>query len=58
MLAGYGSESKPYHQDAARQLAEEAPLGELVVIEGSGHAAPLTHAPRFAEFVRTVVARA
>jgi pimeloyl-ACP methyl ester carboxylesterase len=57
VLAGYGSESKPYHQDAARRLADEAPLGELVVIEGSGHAAPLTHASRFAEFVRRAVAR-
>jgi pimeloyl-ACP methyl ester carboxylesterase len=58
VLAGYGSESKPYHQDAARRLAGEAPLGELVVIEGSGHAAQLSHAPRFAEFVRHVVERA
>jgi pimeloyl-ACP methyl ester carboxylesterase len=58
VLTGYGSESKPYHQDAARQLAEEAALGELVVIEGSGHAAPVTHATEFAAFVRRAVARA
>ena len=58
VLAGYGTESKPYHQDAARRLADEAPLGELVVIEGSGHAAPLTHAAEFAAFVRRAVERA
>ena len=58
VLTGYGSESKAYHQDAARRLADEAPLGELVVIEGSGHAAPVTHPPEFAAFVRRAVARA
>ena len=58
VLSGYGSESKPYHQDAARRLADEAPLGELCVIQGSGHAAPITHAADFADFVRHAVERA
>jgi pimeloyl-ACP methyl ester carboxylesterase len=58
VLAGYGSESKPYHQRAARELAELAPRGELTGIEGAGHAAQSSHADAFATFVRRVVARA
>jgi pimeloyl-ACP methyl ester carboxylesterase len=58
VLAGYGTESKPYHQDAARRLAEQAPDGELVVIEGAGHAAQSSHPDAFAAFVRRVVERA
>ncbi len=57
VVAAYGTESKPYHQEAARQLAELAPLGELVVIDGSGHGAPTTHPGEFAAFVRRVAAR-
>jgi len=58
VVSGCGTESKPYHQDAARQLAELAPHGELVVIEGAGHAAQSSHPDAFADFVRQVVARA
>jgi pimeloyl-ACP methyl ester carboxylesterase len=57
VLAGYGTESKPYHQDAARELARRAPQGELIVIDGAGHGAPMSHPTVFAEFVRRVVAR-
>ena len=58
VLAGYGTESRPYHQEAARRLAEEAPDGELVVVEGSGHACQSSHPAEFAAFVRRAVARA
>ena len=57
VVAGYGTESKPYHQQAARQLAELAPHGELIVIEGAGHAAQSSHPDAFADFVRRVVER-
>jgi pimeloyl-ACP methyl ester carboxylesterase len=57
VLAGYGSESKPYHQQAARRLAEEAPDGELVVVEGSGTRASRA-IPEFAALVRRAVERA
>ena len=58
VLAGYGSESKPYHQEAARKLAEWAPDGELIVVEGSGHACQSSHPQDFAAFVRRAVERA
>ncbi len=58
VLAGYGTESKPYHQEAARRLAEGAPQGELVVVQGSGHACQSSHPADFAAFVRRAVARA
>ncbi len=58
VLAGYGTESKPYHQDAARELARLAPDGELVVVEGSGHGVHLSHPSAYAAFVRRVVERA
>ncbi|MGZ4683822.1 MAG: alpha/beta fold hydrolase, partial [Acidimicrobiales bacterium] len=58
VLAGYGSESKPYHQEAARCLAEWAPDGELIVVEGSGHACQSSHPAEFASFVRRAVERA
>ncbi|HEY5153327.1 MAG TPA: alpha/beta hydrolase [Acidimicrobiales bacterium] len=57
VLAGYGSESKPYHQEAAIRLAEWAPEGELMVIEGAGHAAQSSHPEDFVAFVRRAVAR-
>ena len=58
VLTGYGSESKPYHQEAARKLAEWAPDGELIVVEGSGHACQSSHPQEFAAFVRRAVERA
>jgi pimeloyl-ACP methyl ester carboxylesterase len=57
VVAGFGSESKPYHRHAARELAELAPRGELIVIEGSDHAAQNSHPDAFADFVRRVVER-
>jgi pimeloyl-ACP methyl ester carboxylesterase len=58
VVSGYGTESKPYHQQAAQALADLAPRGELVVIEGAGHAAQSSHPEAFAGFVRRVLARA
>ncbi len=52
VATGYGSLSKPYHQEAARQLAEQVPDGQCLVIEGSGHGAHTSHPDRFAAFVR------
>jgi pimeloyl-ACP methyl ester carboxylesterase len=57
VLAGHGSRARSHHRDAARRLAELVPDGELMVIEGAGHDAPLTHPKEFAAFVSRVVAR-
>jgi pimeloyl-ACP methyl ester carboxylesterase len=57
VVAGHGTESKPYHQEAARQLAAQVPDGELIVIEGSGHGAHTSHPDQFEAFVRRVVQR-
>jgi pimeloyl-ACP methyl ester carboxylesterase len=57
VLAGYGTESKPYHQEAAAHLAEWVPDGELMVIDGAGHAAQSSHPEEFVAFVRRCVAR-
>jgi pimeloyl-ACP methyl ester carboxylesterase len=58
VLAGYGSESSRRHVGSARTLAEEAPRGELQIIDGAGHAAHYTHPIPFAAFVERAVARA
>jgi pimeloyl-ACP methyl ester carboxylesterase len=58
VLAGHGTASQPYHQQAAARLAEWAPRGELLVIDGAGHAAQASHPEAFAAFVRRAVARA
>jgi pimeloyl-ACP methyl ester carboxylesterase len=57
VVTGYGTRSKPYHQEAARRLADEVADGECMVIDDSGHGAHSSHADRFAAFVRRVVAR-
>jgi pimeloyl-ACP methyl ester carboxylesterase len=58
VLAGHGSESSARHVSSARTLADEAPRGELRVIDGARHAAHYTHAPDFAAFIERAVARA
>lgn len=55
VLAGYGTGSKPYLIRAAKTLAEEAPLGECMVIDDAGHSAHMSHPKQFAEFVRRVL---
>jgi pimeloyl-ACP methyl ester carboxylesterase len=57
VVTGYGSRSKPYHQEAARRLAEEVPDGEVVVVADAGHGAHTSHPEQFAAFVRRVVER-
>jgi len=58
VLAAHGSESRAHHREAARRLADAAPLGELAVVEGAGHGAHLTHPEAFADVVRRAVTRA
>jgi pimeloyl-ACP methyl ester carboxylesterase len=57
VVAGCGSESEPRHQQSAERLAATVPDGELVVIEGAGHGAHMSHPREFADFVRRVVER-
>jgi pimeloyl-ACP methyl ester carboxylesterase len=57
VVAGYGSQSKPYHQRAAEELAASVDDGELMVVEGADHGAHLSHPQDFAQFVRRAVAR-
>ena len=57
VVAAHGTDSAPHHRRAAEALATEAPLGELVVVDGAGHGIHLTHPARFAELVTRVGAR-
>jgi pimeloyl-ACP methyl ester carboxylesterase len=43
-LVIHGEQDLAIDLDSARRLADALPDGELVVIEGAGHAANLTHA--------------
>jgi len=58
VIAACGSASRPHHQQTARVLADEAPLGELRVVEGAGHGVHLTHPAAVAELVRRALALA
>jgi len=58
VLAGCGTVSVSYHQRAAHELADAAPSGELVTIDGAAHGAHLSHPREFAGFVRRAVERA
>ena len=57
VVAGSGAASEPRHRDSAARLAADVPDGELLVIEGAGHGAHLSHPKEFAAFVRRVVER-
>jgi pimeloyl-ACP methyl ester carboxylesterase len=57
LVAAHGSDGAPHHHRTAEVLAEEAPAGELVVVEGAGHGIHLTHPERFAALVRRVADR-
>jgi pimeloyl-ACP methyl ester carboxylesterase len=57
VVAAHGSESRPHHRETARALAEAAPLGELVIIQGAGHGVHLTHPAAVADLVRRALAR-
>jgi pimeloyl-ACP methyl ester carboxylesterase len=58
VVAGLGDRSSPRHIEAAQILAACAPVAELFVIEGAGHAAQFTHPDEFVAFLRRVVERA
>jgi pimeloyl-ACP methyl ester carboxylesterase len=57
VVSGCGSASKPYHQRAARELADAVPDGELVTIGGATHGAHQSHPQEFAGLVRRALAR-
>jgi pimeloyl-ACP methyl ester carboxylesterase len=42
VLAAHGTEGAEHHHRAAEVLAEQAPRGELVVLDGVGHGVHLT----------------
>ena len=58
VIAAHGSASRPHHQETARALADAAPHGELVVVEGAGHGVHLTHPAAVADLVRLATERA
>lgn len=58
VVAGHGTQSAAHHVESARRLAELAPRGELMVVEGAGHGVHLTHPGELARLVRRAVARA
>ena len=58
VVAAHGGDSRPHHQQAARSLADLAPRGELVVIEGASHGGHLSHPVAFAGLVRRAIALA
>ena len=52
VVASHGTDGAEHHHRAAAVLAEEAPNGELVVVDGATHGVHLTHPERFADLVR------
>jgi pimeloyl-ACP methyl ester carboxylesterase len=55
VIAGRGELSADHHARAAEEIADSAPDGELVIIEGARHGAHLTHPDAFADLVRRTV---
>ncbi len=51
VIAAHGTEGAPHHGRSAEVLAEEAPSGVLVVVDGAGHGVHLTHPAAFAGLV-------
>lgn len=58
VLAAHGSRARSHHRRAATELAAEAPLGSLHVVEGADHGVHLSDPAGFASLVRLAVARA
>jgi len=52
VVCGYGSRSRPHHQEGTQRLAASLPRGELQCIEGSSHGAHLSHPGGFARLIR------
>ncbi len=57
VIVGRGGQSSGYQRRAARQLAQELPLGELADIGDAGHSAHLTHPARVAALLHRAAAR-
>ena len=57
VVAGSGAASEARHRESAARLARAVPRGELVVIDGAGHGAHLSHPREFGDYVRLVVER-
>jgi pimeloyl-ACP methyl ester carboxylesterase len=57
-LGGHGTRSSAHHPPAVQWVVGQIPGSELVVIDGAGHGAHLSHPDGFASFVRQVVDRA
>ncbi len=55
VVAGRGGASSDRHRRSAAVLAHDAPLAELVTIDGAGHDAHRTHPDDFARFVDRAV---
>jgi pimeloyl-ACP methyl ester carboxylesterase len=56
--SGRGGRSSEHHRRAAEVVAEMAPSGRLIEIEGAAHGAHLSHPDAFAQMIRSVVASA
>lgn len=52
VIAAHGTRSVPYHCEAVRRLAGEAPRAELCVVEGASHGAHTSDPGAFADLVR------
>ena len=57
VVCGYGSRSRPHHQEGTRELAAALPRGELHRIDGCAHGAHLSHPGAFATLIRRALAR-
>ena len=58
VIAARGTDGAEHHHRTAEVLATEAPVGELVVVDGAGHGIHLTHPQRFADLVERLASRA
>jgi pimeloyl-ACP methyl ester carboxylesterase len=58
VVAAHGTESAAHHRAAAEALAEQAPLGELVIVDGASHGVHLTHPAELAGLARRAIERA
>lgn len=52
VIAAHGTEGAEHHARSAAALADAAPMGELVVVQGAGHGVHLSHPKEFAALVR------
>jgi pimeloyl-ACP methyl ester carboxylesterase len=57
VVAGHGTESAPHHRASAEALAAQAPLGELVIVDGASHGVHLTHPAALAALARRAIGR-